>query len=137
MSPRSSRGGRGWTPCVAGWTSTGSCSPISSTELLPGSPLVWPEATFLAWLDCRNLDLHEELPAGQLGCTTDLDGPARMFLDRARVALTSGHAFGSGGAGFVRINYATNSTILSEALLRMARAVRTHATDLLFAQALT
>ena len=96
------------------------------TELLPELTLVWPEATFLAWLDCRSLELHEELMAGQLGSTTELAGPARMFLDRARVALTSGHVFGSGGAGFVRINYATNSTILREALLRMADAIDTH-----------
>ena len=96
-----------------------------ATELLPRATLAWPEATFFGWLDCRTLDLHDELPAGQLGFTTDLAGPARMFLDRARVALTSGHVFGSGGGGFVRINCATNPTIIRDALLRMAEAVDT------------
>jgi cystathionine beta-lyase len=57
------------------------------------------------------------------GATTELAGPARLFLDRARVAVTSGHAFGRGGAGFVRINYATNAAVLDEALRRMAAAV--------------
>ena len=96
-----------------------------AAELLPDLPVVRPEATYLAWLDCRSLELHGEDMAGRLGATTDLAGPARMFLDRARVALTSGHVFGSGGAGFVRINYATSSTILRDALRRMAEAVDT------------
>lgn len=92
-------------------------------DLLPGLSLTRPEATYVAWLDCRSLDLHDEPPRGGLGATTDLSGPARMFLDRARVALTSGHVFGTGGAGFVRINYATNPAILREAVSRMASAV--------------
>jgi cysteine-S-conjugate beta-lyase len=91
-------------------------------DLLPESTLMWPEATYLGWLDCRALDLHQLVPAGHFGATTDLAGPARLFLNRARVAVTSGHVFGSGGAGFVRINYATNPAILSEAILRIARA---------------
>ena len=96
-----------------------------AAELLPGLPLIRPEATYLAWLDCRTLVLHDGFGAERLGATTDLAGPARMFLDRARVALTSGHVFGSGGGGFVRINFATNPAILRDALLRMSEAVDT------------
>lgn len=92
-------------------------------DLMPGLILTRPEATYLAWLDCRKLDLHNDPPGDGLGATTDLSGPARMFLDRARVALTSGHVFGTGGAGFVRINYATNPAIVRDALQRMATAV--------------
>ena len=95
-----------------------------TAELLPGLPLARPQATYLGWLDCRSLRLHDDAPTTVPGATTELAGPARMFLDRARVALTSGHVFGSGGAGFVRINYATNPDILTEALTRMATAVR-------------
>ncbi len=54
---------------------------------------------------------------------SDLAGPARMFLDRARVALSSGHVFGAGGAGFVRLNFATSPAVLTEAVTRMGRAV--------------
>jgi cystathionine beta-lyase len=54
---------------------------------------------------------------------TDLAGPARFFLDRARVALTSGHAFGTGGAGHVRLNLATSQAVLTEAIARMASAL--------------
>ena len=82
-----------------------------------------PEATYLAWLDCRALGLHDpDAAAGHV--VSDLAGPARMFLDRARVALSSGHVFGQGGAGFVRLNFATSPAILREAIQRMGDAVR-------------
>ena len=54
----------------------------------------------------------------------DLAGPARWFLDHARVALSSGHVFGTGGAGHVRVNFATSQAILTEALSRMGRALQ-------------
>jgi cysteine-S-conjugate beta-lyase len=47
-----------------------------------------------------------------------------MFLDHARVALSSGHVFGHGGAGFVRLNFATSPAILTQAIHRMADAAR-------------
>ena len=51
-----------------------------------------------------------------------------MFLDKARVALSSGHVFGAGGAGFVRLNFATSSAILRDAVQCMgAAAVSTEA----------
>jgi cystathionine beta-lyase len=78
-------------------------------EHLPQVGFHPPEATYLAWLDCR------EVAAGD---------PARVFLERARVALNSGQTFGRGGAGFVRLNFATSPTILREAIARMGDAVR-------------
>jgi cystathionine beta-lyase len=68
-----------------------------------------PEATFLAWLDCRPLELPPE--------------PATFFLDRARVALGAGPDFGPGGAGSVRVNLATTRDILDELVERMVTAV--------------
>ncbi|MFD0526801.1 MalY/PatB family protein [Kitasatospora arboriphila] len=50
--------------------------------------------------------------------------PARMFLDEARVALSSGHVFGTGGEGCVRLNFATPPAVLREALARMGGALR-------------
>ena len=46
-------------------------------------------------------------------------GPAAAFLDRGRVALSSGPAFGTGGAGHVRLNFATSREVLTEAVRRM------------------
>lgn len=97
--------------------------------VLPGVTMMWPEATYLAWLDCRGLGLDQAVPrdpTSKLAVVTDVSGPARMFLDSARVALSSGHVFGSGGAGFVRLNYGTTPTILREAIHRMGRSAETH-----------
>ncbi|OCB22089.1 cystathionine beta-lyase [Mycobacterium malmoense] len=91
-------------------------------EHLPGVKYQWPQGTYLAWLDCRGLGLDEEAAAG-LAVVSDLSGPALWFLDHARVALSSGHVFGTGGAGHVRLNFATSRAILTEAVSRMGRAL--------------
>ena len=79
-------------------------------EHLPSVGYRPPQGTYLAWLDCRALELA--------------DDPARVFLERGRVALNSGPSFGTGGAGHVRLNLATSPEILTDAVLRMASAVR-------------
>jgi len=77
---------------------------------LPGVRHFRPEATYLAWLDCREIGLEPS--------------PYQFFLSRAKVALSDGASFGSPGRGFVRLNFATSRQILSEALGRMAEALR-------------
>jgi cystathionine beta-lyase len=77
---------------------------------LPGVRIHRPEATYLAWLDCRALELAPS--------------PYAFFLREAKVALSDGAAFGPPGRGFVRINFATSPSILTEALERMAEALR-------------
>jgi len=77
---------------------------------LPGIRVLAPEATYLAWLDCRELGLASE--------------PFEFFLKRARVALNRGRDFGTPGEGCVRLNFATSQAILREILARMAEAVR-------------
>ncbi|MEV0425817.1 MalY/PatB family protein [Micromonospora sp. NPDC050495] len=94
-------------------------------EHLPAVRYHRPEGTYLAWLDCTALGVATEAPDGEPGIASDLAGPAKMFLDRARVALSSGHVFGTGGAGCVRLNFATSPEILTEAVTRMGRAVDT------------
>ncbi|MGC4892901.1 MalY/PatB family protein [Micromonospora sp. DT31] len=95
-------------------------------EHLPAVSWRPPEGTYLAWLDCRRLGVPTEVGDGP-GVASDLAGPARMFLDDARVALSSGHVFGAGGAGFVRLNFATSPAVLTEAVTRMGRATRADA----------
>ena len=77
---------------------------------LPGVVFRVPEATYLAWLDCRGLDLP--CPAGQ------------FFLDRAKVGLNFGETFGADYADFARLNFATPAPILREIVGRMVEAVR-------------
>jgi cysteine-S-conjugate beta-lyase len=71
-----------------------------------------PEATYLAWLDCRDLDLPG--PSAQ-----------EFFLEEARVGLSPGQDFQpEGGEGFVRLNFATSPVILERLLERMTSALR-------------
>jgi cystathionine beta-lyase len=77
---------------------------------LPGVVMRVPEATYLAWLDCRTLALP--CSAGQ------------FFLDKARVGLNFGETFGPDYAGFARLNFATSPEILWEIVGRMGEAVR-------------
>ncbi|MGW7201808.1 MalY/PatB family protein [Streptomyces chryseus] len=95
-------------------------------EHLPGITYNRPEGTYLAWLDCRSLDLAPEEGTNDLSVVTDLAGPAQLFLEHARVALSSGHIFGTGGAGHVRLNFATSQSVLIEAVTRMGRTVALH-----------
>ena len=77
---------------------------------LPGVSVFPPEATYLAWLDCRN--------AGDAG-----RDPFRFFLERGRVALNDGTLFGPGGTGFVRLNFGCPRSLLAQALDRMRGAL--------------
>lgn len=78
-------------------------------EHLPDVGYRPPAGTYLAWLDCRALGLGPD--------------PAATFLDRGRVALHSGPAFGTGGEGHARLNLATSPEILTDAVRRMAASV--------------
>jgi cysteine-S-conjugate beta-lyase len=75
-------------------------------ERLPQVRWVPPEATYLAWLDCRAIG--------------DADVPHRLFVDKGRVALEPGTQFGPEGSGWVRLNFGTGEQILDEAIRRMA-----------------
>lgn len=77
-------------------------------EHMPQVRYTIPEGTYLAWLDFRELDLPKE--------------PASYFLRRSRVAMNSGKAFGANSAGFARLNFATTSSILEQAVKAMAKA---------------
>ncbi len=66
-----------------------------------------PQASYLAWLDCRAV----------------ADDPAGLFLDRGRVGLAPGPDFGEPGRGFARLTYGTTRAVLEESVARMAAAV--------------
>ncbi len=91
---------------------------------LPTTHLNRPEGTYLAWLDCRPLGLDDHPDATEApAIVSEVAGPARFFLDHARVALSSGHVFGTGGQGHLRVNFGTTPAILTEALTRMGDAL--------------
>lgn len=95
---------------------------------LPTVGYLPPEASFLAWLDCR--PLTAAAAAGTPGTAgaaaadaADGADPAAGFLDRARVAVTSGTDFGGQGRGFVRLNMGTSPDLLQEIVRRMGATV--------------
>lgn len=77
---------------------------------IPGIHQYKPEATYLYWLDCRDLDLPTETPQA-------------FFLDRAKVGLNDGGMFGEAGKTAVRLNFATSEEVLRQVLERMAEVV--------------
>jgi cystathionine beta-lyase len=82
-----------------------------SATLGAGAPAIRlhaPQASYLAWLDCRALGLG--LPA------------ADFFLREAGVALSPGQAFMPGGEGWARLNFATSPSLLGAILARMSDA---------------
>jgi cystathionine beta-lyase len=74
-------------------------------EHLPQIRFTPPAATYLAWLDCRALDLG--------------DDPSRAFAARG-VQLNEGPEFGELGIGHTRLNFATSSNLLRQVVQRMA-----------------
>jgi cystathionine beta-lyase len=69
-----------------------------------------PEGTYLAWLDCAELDLP--------------DSPGALVTDQAHVTVVDGPAFGDGGAGAFRFNFATPQPILTTMVERMAAVLK-------------
>lgn len=77
---------------------------------IPAIRMVKPQATYLAWLDCRGLDL--DVP------------PCEHFLHKAKVALNNGEEFGEPGKGFVRLNFGCSRLVLEDALERMMNSLK-------------
>lgn len=62
-----------------------------------------PQASFLVWLDCRDLGLSH-------------DALVDLFVNRAHLALNDGAMFGIGGSGFMRLNVGAPRSVLRQAL---------------------
>jgi len=76
---------------------------------LPGIGYRPPDGTYLAWLDCAALDLP--------------GSPGELVTSRAQLTVVDGPAFGEGGAGSFRLNFATPQPILAEMVERIAAAL--------------
>jgi cystathionine beta-lyase len=76
---------------------------------LPGIGYRPPDGTYLAWLDCAALDLP--------------GSPGELVTSRAQLTVVDGPAFGEGGAGSFRLNFATPQPILAEMAERIAAAL--------------
>ncbi len=78
-------------------------------KAIPGFRPMPMQATYLAWVDLTRTGL------------SDAEITAR-FHQQAQVAMLSGNGFGSGGAGHIRLNFATQRHVLKEAITRIQSA---------------
>jgi cystathionine beta-lyase len=76
---------------------------------LPGIHTTCPQATYLAWLDCRKIP--------------SINNPQHFFLRQAKVAFNDGATFGPGGEGFVRLNFGCQRALLMQGLERLKTAL--------------
>ena len=60
-------------------------------------------ASFLVWLDCRDMGL-------------DHNALIDFFVNKARLALNDGEMFGPGGEGHMRMNVAAPRSVILKAL---------------------
>lgn len=79
-------------------------------EHLPQIKPMCVEASFLIFLDCRELGL----------CQKSL---VKLFVEEARLALNDGSSFGKEGEGFMRLNVGCPRAELTKALQQLKRAV--------------
>jgi len=69
-----------------------------------------PQASFLIWLDCRDLPFSpEELH--------------QFFIHKAKLGLNPGYSFGAGGEGFMRLNVGCTRKTLHLAMIQLKTAV--------------
>lgn len=79
-------------------------------ENIPAIKPIRPQASFLVWLDCRQLGLeHDKL--------------VDLFVNKAHLALNDGEMFGTGAKGYMRLNVGCPRAILKEALDNLKLAV--------------
>jgi cystathionine beta-lyase len=76
---------------------------------IPGVSLRLPDATYLAFIDCRGLGLDES--------------PQAYFRKDAKVTMTDGALCGEAGAGFVRLNFGLPRPVLQELLDRLVTSI--------------
>jgi cystathionine beta-lyase len=79
-------------------------------ENIPPIKAFIPEASFLVWLDCRELGLNQK----------EINS---LFIEKAGLALNDGEMFGEEGYGFMRMNVGCPRIILDLALNKLKKAL--------------
>ena len=75
----------------------------------PKIKVVRPQASYLVWLDCREMGMTQE----------DLN---RFFVEKARLALNDGAMFGKEGEGFMRFNAGCPRSVIERAMKQLVEA---------------
>ncbi len=76
---------------------------------IPQIKAVIPEASYLVWLDCRDLKLDQKELVD-------------FFVNDAKLALNDGSMFGAGGEGFMRMNIGSPRSVIEQALINLKKA---------------
>lgn len=104
------RDGDGWLDELRDYLAqTRQMLPDLLADHAPGVRVAPGSATYLAWLDFRDIGLD--------------DDPAAVVLERGRVSLLPGTDFGSVGKGFARLNIGTSHELVEEAVKRIGAAL--------------
>lgn len=75
-----------------------------------------PQSSFLVWLDCREL-------CKRLFGNVDQSKLVELFVQKAKLALNDGAAFGPGGEGYMRLNIGCGKELLQQALEQLKMAI--------------
>lgn len=76
---------------------------------IPAIRMIRPQASYLIFLDCRELGLSQKELVS-------------FFVDDAHLALNDGAMFGKEGEGFMRLNVACPRSVLKQALDQIKQA---------------
>ena len=82
-------------------------------QSMPKIKAIIPEASFLIFLDCRELGFPSQ------------DKLVDFFANKARLGLNSGDMFGKEGTGFMRLNVAAPRSVIEQALKQLKEAYQT------------
>ena len=69
-----------------------------------------PDATYLMWLDCRDLGMDDA-------------ALNRFFIEKAKLGLNAGNSFGRQLSGYMRLNVACPRSVLEQAMAQLKAAV--------------
>lgn len=98
----------GTAACVSGWELY-LHKGILQRQYTQIKPTV-PDATYLVWLDCRELNMDNET--------------LRTFMiEKAGLGLNEGYTFGRSLSGYMRLNAACPRSVLERALGQLKNAV--------------
>lgn len=79
-------------------------------QQLPHLSVIQQEATYLAWIDCRKLDI----PSAEIG---------EKLINEGALMINQGTVYGEPGEGYIRLNMACPRAQLLDGLQRMARVL--------------
>lgn len=77
---------------------------------IPRVEMMVPDATYMTWLDFRNLGMTSEVLN-------------KFIIEKAGLGLNNGTQFGPGGEGFMRLNFGCPRSLLEQAMQQLKDAI--------------